>query len=309
MGQYSESQMQLIVDIRNAIAAVGASARIPEGTPVNAVAANKALTIDGVVIDGETVTLGNAVYEFTASAAQTVDTGHIAVDIESATTKSTGTLTVDTQPTSGDTMTIGTKVYTFVPVDTANAEGEIDIGANLSEAQANIVAAINGTDDHNSRNNAVSAAAFDGNNCTITALIGGTIGDGIATTETFAAGSNKFAADNLSGGVDCSKGDAKTALLAAVLANATKDVEAVDGTGDIVTCRAVTKGTAGNSIVIGENMAHGAFAGAATALSGGIDGTVGTKLQMLQDASYLYVCTANNTIVDANWRRVSLSAY
>jgi len=53
-------------------------------------------------------------------------------------------------------------------------------------------------------------------------------------------------------------------------------------------------------------MANGAFAGGATALSGGIDGTVGTARSAKTDASYLYICVAANTIADKNWRRISL---
>jgi hypothetical protein len=282
-------------------------------TPVNAVVATKTLTIDGVVIDGETVTIGDDVYEFCADVAQSLSTGTIAVDITAVSTKSQGKLTIDTQPTAGNTMTIGTKVYTFVPDGTANADGEVSIGTDLASSKVNIVAAINGTDSVNTAHTLVSAGEFVVNDCILTAFIGGVAGDLIATTETFTAETNVFDDNTLgttTAGVDCVQADAVTALALAITTSDTQGVEAVDGEGDTVVLTADVKGIAGNSIVIGETMAHGVFAGGATALSGGIDGTVGTQWEVKVDATHLYVCIATNTITDTNWRKISLgSAY
>ena len=97
---------------------------------------------------------------------------------------SQGTLTVDTQPIVGDTFTIGTKEYTFVTDETAAADGEVDVGADLADAKVQIVAAINGT-DHNTASAFVTAAAFATNDCVLTAITAGVAGDSIATTETF----------------------------------------------------------------------------------------------------------------------------
>lgn len=47
----------------------------------------------------------------------------------------------------------------------------------------------------------------------------------------------------------------------------------------------------------------------ATHLAGGQDGTVGTKNEVFHDNGYVYVCTADNTINDANWKRGALSSY
>ena len=104
---------------------------------------------------------------------------------------SQGTLTVDTQPIVGDTFTIGTKVFTFVTDETAAADGEVDVGADLADAKVQIVAAINGT-DHNDAHTQVTAAAFATNDCVITAITKGVTGDLIATTETFDEGTNVF---------------------------------------------------------------------------------------------------------------------
>ena len=109
---------------------------------------------------------------------------------------SQGTLTIDTQPLADDTMTIGTKVYTFVTDETATADGEIDVGADLADAKVQIVAAINGT-DHNTASTVVTAAAFATNDCVLTAIAGGVVGDSVATTETFDAVTNVFDAATL----------------------------------------------------------------------------------------------------------------
>lgn len=289
-----------------------ATAQVPEGTPVNAVAATKTLTLAGVAIDGEKVTIGADVYEFCADAAQSLTAGSdFAVDITASVTASAGTLTVDTQPTAGDTMLIGSKTYTFVTAALANDDGLVSRGTDLATAQAAIVAAINGADGHNTAHPQVSAAAFGGNASVITAKVGGVAGDAIVTTETFTAGTNVFDAGTLGttvAGVDCTAPNAVTALVASITANDTQGVGAVDGAGDTVVLTADTKGVAGNSIAISETMANGSFAGGAVALSGGVDGTVGTNNQMYADSTYLYLCIGANTIADANWRRVSLGA-
>lgn len=279
---------------------------IQNGTPVNAVAATGALTISGVVIDGETVTIDSDIYEFAADAAQTVTGGNTAVDITSYVTASQGTLTVDTNPTAADTMTIGVTVYTFVENPPLEA-GEIAIGVDVEATQLNIVAAINGTDGVNTAHPLVSAGAFATNASVITALVGGVSGDSIATTETFTAGTNIFDAATLgttTAGVDCSAANAVTALVAADIGTT---YSLADGTGDVVDVTATTAGVSGNSIATTETMANGAFA--AATLENGVDGTVGIQWETRVDASYIYVCTATNTIADANWKRSTISTY
>jgi len=125
-----------------------------------------------------------------------------------------GTLTVDTQPTVGDTMTIGTKVFTFT-VGAAAADGEIFVGADLPAAKVNIVAAINGSDSVNTASAFVTAAAFSTNDCTLTALVGGVIGNATVTTETFDEGTNVFAAATLTSGVNGTVPAAAYAMLVA----------------------------------------------------------------------------------------------
>jgi hypothetical protein len=281
------------------------------GTPVNAVAASKLLTLTGVVIDGETLTIGNDVYEFLGDTAQTktVPT-HKPIDISGSMTKSSVVLTVAAQPAAGETITLGTKVYTFVPNGTANANGEISVEADLAGAKLAIVAAINGTDGFNIANTKVSAAAFNANTCTITALVGGVIGDAIVSTETMGGATNAFASATLGSGADCTAANADGIIIAAVNAQDTSGVAASQGAGTSVLFTADAGGVAGNAIVVGKVMANASFAAAAVLLSGGVNGTVGVAGAVLVDASYLYVAIAANTLADANWRRISVgSAY
>jgi hypothetical protein len=283
------------------------------GTPVNAIAATKTLTISGVVVHGETVTIHNPkvlvgdVYEFLGDAAQTKSApGNIAVDVSAKMTKSTINLTIDTQPTAGDKMTIGSKTYTFVPLGTDNSNGEISVGSDLTTAQAAIVAAVNGTDGFNVPNAFARLGAFAANVSAVTALIGGVVGDGIVTTETFTTETNVFSGATLAGGADCLAADAVTALVAAITASDTQGVGAADGVGDTVDLTADVAGISGNDIEIGETMTNGAFTGDAVKLSGGVDGTESTDINVMVDNTYLYVCVAANTVSGRNWRRIAL---
>lgn len=102
-----------------------------------------------------------------------------------------GTLTVDVQVTATDTMTVGATVYEFLAGATA-AAGKIGIGASEAACKLAIVAAINGTDGFNTANASVSAAAFVADDCVLTALVAGTAGNAIVTTETFTAAGTVF---------------------------------------------------------------------------------------------------------------------
>jgi hypothetical protein len=283
-------------------------------TPVKFVKASKNLTVSGVVVNGETITISNPAlghvrdrYEFRTDDAQSVtEVGNIPVNISTHAVKASVTLSVEAQPTSGDKMTIGTKEFTFVPDGTANAEGEVSIGTDLATAQANILAAINGTDGFNDPHPLVTAGEFTSDDTVLTALVGGTVGNAIASTETFTHVDNHFSGVTLSGGTNCSAQNAIDHLVAEVTAHDTQGIEATDATGGVVTLSAKVAGAAGNDITIAETMVNGAFAGAATKLSGGVTGTPVYDGKLMMDSSYLYV------YVEAlsDWRRIGLgSAY
>ena len=73
--------------------------------------------------------------------------------------------------------------------------------------------------------------------------------------------------------------------------------------------QAKTKGIAGNSIVFEEASTHLSVDAATLGTTvAGVDGTVGVANEIVQDATYLYVCLATNTIADNNWRRIAVGS-
>ena len=131
----------------------------------------------------------------------------------------------------------------------------------------------------------------------------------VIDTQTFTWKAARAAAGEVTIGADAPA--AVTNIVTAVTADLAT-VTAVDGTGDTVVVTAATKGVAGDAIVFTEASTNMAVDGTGTlgATTAGVDGTVATANEVRQDATYLYVSIAANTIADTNWRRVALgSAY
>lgn len=286
---------------------------VDTGTPVNAANANKLLTISGAVFNAETVTIGSDIYEFVSSTDLIVTTpGNIPVDINAHTAKASVLLTIDTNPTAGDTMTIDGKVFTFVPINTATADGEIDIAVALATTQTNIIDAIMGTDFYSEPHESVEAVqgGFIDDVLTISAIYGGAAGNSLLVSEVLTAETNIFSDTHLSGGGSCTASNAVIALALAVTTSDTEGVGAVDSDGDTVLFTADVAGVAGNAIAIAEDMDNGSFAEGAVLLSGGINGTVGIDGDMYKNSTDLFVSVGVSTISTKNWRKVSLgSAY
>lgn len=109
-------------------------------------------------------------------------------------------LTMDTQPTANDTITIAGVTWTFIADGGTATAGQLKIGANLSDAQAILKAAINGTDAPSAgdyvdvstanrrklQNADVTFGTFSANAATITAY------GKQNNSETFTAASNVF---------------------------------------------------------------------------------------------------------------------
>lgn len=177
------------------------------------------------IMDGVTAT--TAQLNQLADGSLTVLTGTPVLDVASQ-----GTLTLDTQPTAGDTMTIGNRTYTFMADGTADAAGEIDVGADLADCKTLITAAIDGDEAWETAHTQVTDAAWATNDLVLTAITAGVVGDLIATTETFTAETNVFDAATLgttTAGVDgtvAAKGDIlwdATHIYIATAANTTAD--------------------------------------------------------------------------------------
>ena len=234
------------------------------------------LRIAAAVVDGETVTIGDEVYEFDTADAEDVTEGNFRVDVHGdSTVKSQGTLTVDTQPTVMDTMTIGDVVYTFKAPEDTDTDGEISIGTDLATAQANIVAAVNGTDGINTANPYVTMADFAADAAVLTAIEGGTAGDLIATTETFTAVTNVFDAATLgttTAGADATGAEAVIALVASINANSLA-YAAVAAEANVVLVYAAAVGD-NNAVALATTMAGAGNAWDGAALLGGAEAVV-----------------------------------
>jgi hypothetical protein len=244
------------------------------------------LTVSGVVIDGETVTLGNRVYEFDTQSTAGITSGNVRVNISASATKAAGTLTLALQPAALETFTIGNRTYVWVASGTADNPGEISRGADLAAAKVNFVAAINGTDGVNTAHSQVTAAAFSSNNCVITAIKGGTAGNALVTTEAMAGSGNQFDAATLgttTAGTDCTATNATAALTTAINADTLALVTAVNASSSTVVVTAKATGPNGNSIASTETMANGAFGGAT--LTGGVNSNVNNIRVAVTDAT------------------------
>ena len=198
---------------------------------LNAIAVNPGLAavavirIEATVADAENVVIGGDTYDF--STKDTYGGGNIEVDVSGGTTaKAVGTLTATAILVAGETITIDAKVYTIVPDGTANADGEVDAGSDEADGKFDLVAAINGTDGHNTAHPTVTAAAFAGDDMVVTAIAGGVAANSLVTTET--SGVASWAAGDLDAGVDPTAAEATDALIAAINASGTEDILAVD---------------------------------------------------------------------------------
>ena len=133
-----------------------------------------------------------------------------------------------------------------------------------------------------------------------------TIGSRVYEFDTNSSVTSGNVAVDVSGGVTASA--AVTALVAAITADASAVVTAVDGAGDTVVCTAKVKGTAANSYATTETCTNGSWGGAT--LTGGVNSTKGRDNELMADSSYLYVSVDKSTLTTTNWRRISLgSAY
>jgi hypothetical protein len=113
----------------------------------------------------------------------------------------TGVLTIDDVPEATDTILVDATTYTFV-ASGANEAGEINIGATVAAAVANILAALDGSDGWNTANASVTAEATAADEITLTATDVGSDGEVDSVYTNSGAGTNAFGAATLSGGHD-----------------------------------------------------------------------------------------------------------
>jgi hypothetical protein len=139
------------------------------------------------------------------------------------------------------------------------------------------------------------------------------IGDDTYELDTGAGVVEGNIAVDVSGGV--TKQQTVTALVAAQVSSGTEAVSFTDNSDDTMGIASDVAGVLGMLIAFDDsNLTNGSinqytatdFLGGTVA---GVDGTPGSKGQIVWDASYIYVCVLANTIADANWERAGISSY
>ena len=295
-----------------------------ELTPVNAVAANKLLSVSNTPSEADTVSIGGVAYRFrvyigaAVAAAKSLVFSGVAIDQE--------------------TVTIGGHAYKFVTALSAGPtvanEVLVEISAELNVN--NLIAAINGAAGIGVKystgtvaHTGVNATKVSTDTVVATAKTAGVAGNAIALAETLTNAAWDVGATFLTGGLDVQLANdvliginAEAAidnLVLAITAGATAGVNygtgtvvnplatAVKASASTMTATAKVKGVVGNAIVIAKSGANLSWAGNAVLLSSGIDGTVGIKGTIVWDTSYIYVCTDTNTISTSNWKKSAIS--
>lgn len=105
---------------------------------------------------------------------------------------------------------------------------------------------------------------------------------------------------------------AKLAIVAAIMGTDTVNtahplVSASTFVVDTCTITPLVSGVAGN-VALTETFTSTTNIFSAVALAGGINGTIGTVGKTLTDATYLYICVADNTVSGKNWRRIAVGS-
>jgi len=281
----------------------------------------------GAVGEGTTYSTGTA-------ACTTCDCAKADADTFTATAKTVGAsgnlIALDEDLTNAGW--VGAAAFLDGGVD-AQAANDVLIGVSAEAAIDNLVLAITGGEAEGTNygtgtvaSTEVTAEKATAATMTVTALTPGEAGNEIATTTvadhcsfgagTLAGGESAQAAndvliglnaeasiDNLVAAINGDDGEGTTYGTGTV---AHESVTAAKEDTDKLVVTAKTKGESGNSIAIAKTVANATWADDATALSGGIDGTVGVANETCADGSYLYHCIATNTIADANWRKITL---
>jgi hypothetical protein len=277
-----------------------------DDAPVNATAAVGTITMGGVVIDGETVTVDGEVFEFDADGS--VTGANTTVDVSGSMTASTATMTQAGVALDAETFTINSRVYECDARDTEHISGDVRVdisegGAAASPIRAAGTLTMHTNDVHNDTYTISGqtvtlkgdATAEDADNLTLRGLTGvvaatATFGLGGPVTDTkivtLGSRSYEFSTDGVAGvgdvaidlsGSSTAKDDALTAFETAVNGDGSAEVTAVkDLAANEITFTAIIHGTPGNSIVTTTDEPAGAFVagqGSGGTMTGGANAT------------------------------------
>jgi len=183
----------------------------------------------------------------------------------------------------------------------------VESGGQIIVKAGGAITLLEGAAFNVSKGTPVNAAAASGTLTFTDAVADGelvVIGDSTYEFDTNSDVTEGHIAVDVSGGATAA--DAVAALLAAIAADELSEVSAAEGTGTAIVVTAAVKGAAANAIATTTTCANGTWG--KDTLEGGVNGTEGLQGDMYVDESYLYVASADNSITDTNWRRISLGA-
>ncbi len=244
--------------------------------------------------DGETVTIGDQVFELTTDG--TVQAGRIPVDLtESAANTATGTLTTTGNAVADETVTIGGRVYTWKAALTGS--NQVLVGASAQDSLDNLEAAVTGGAGAGTIYGTGTVAHADVNavrisaTLVVTAKVRGTGGNAIATTETMTNAS--WGAATLTGAIDATTTQTRDALIAAINLNVPKG-QATAITGGLLFVDSLGRGAKATT----ETLSGSGNAWVATATFGAdYGGTIPNIVAMVQRAVTAAEATAGRFVV------------
>lgn len=183
----------------------------------------------------------------------------------------------------------------------------VESGGQIIVKAGGAITLLEGAAFNVSKGTPVNAAAASGTLTFTNAVADGelvTIGEQTYEFDTDTDVTDGHIAVDVSGGATAA--DAVAALIAAITADGSSVVSAVKGTGTKVVVTAKVAGVAANAVTTTTTCVAATWAKAT--LGSGVDGAIGAKGDICADESYLYVASADNSITDTNWRRISLGA-
>jgi hypothetical protein len=306
----------LAITDKTPVNAVGSAAKLTSsGAMAPATHATTILTNDTTDIDDtKIITIGSTVYRFMTTIAQAYD-----VTRGSSAAESLDNLKAAINAGAGE----GTAYF-------AGTLAHPDFVATDNAATTQVIQARAPGDGKNGEDTLSDDVGWTWEGATVASGTGGvstatatitigtrvyTIVDELSETEAEAivdqilyGGSEAIALDNMALAIDHGATEG-TEYSTGTVVNA--DVVAGANTNTTQIIVAKVKGVIGDLIAIDETLANTVWDDPAGTLGtevAGVDGTVGVEFELCADSSYLYYATAENTIADANWRRVDIGS-
>lgn len=277
------------------------------------------ITISGTPIDQEKMTIGDVEYTFVTSRS---GAGEITIDADNDTQRDNIISAITADSTDVTAQSGGSGLVTVLAAEDGAAGNLITFTENVTGLAMNGSGTLGGTQEaidcdaihavatllstFNANTAYDITGVADGTNAIdFTADAGGALDGSLGNIS--ASTTTDGTISNFSGGADATGKEAAIALVATVAADIIAAPEIVNVTAEAggdgeFTAKALTAGTVGNAIVIGETTANGTFAGGATLLSGGLEAdtvTIGST-EYTAVASLSAPTVANEVMIGAS---------